>query len=196
MKHTIFAVIAASALVAFPALGEDKPAAKPATAAPAAKPAAAPAAPAAAAKPAASASTKPAPTSGEANMEILKQKLKADKKLLVAANMELSDAESKTFWPIYESYQTDLAKLNQRISTVVDNYLGAYDKGAISNDLSKKLLQETLSIEKAELDLKRALVTKLDKSLPPYKVARYVQIENKVRAVIKYELAAQIPLVQ
>ena len=129
-------------------------------------------------------------------MEILKQKLKADKKLLVAANMDLSDAESKTFWPIYESYQTDLAKLNQRIGAVVDNYLGAYDKGAISNDLSKKLLQETLSIEKAELDLKRALVTKLDKSLPPYKVARYVQIENKVRAVIKYELAAQIPLVQ
>ena len=129
-------------------------------------------------------------------MEILKQKLKADKKLLVAANMELSDAESKTFWPIYESYQTDLAKLNQRIGAVVDSYLGAYDKGAISNDLSKKLLQETLSIEKAELDLKRALVTKLDKSLPPYKVARYVQIENKVRAVIKYELAAQIPLVQ
>ena len=186
MKHTIFAVIAASALVALPALAQDKAAAKPA--------AAAPAAPAAAAKPAATA--KSAPTSGEANMEILKQKLKADKKLLVAANMELSDAEAKTFWPIYESYQTDLAKLNQRIGAVVDNYLGAYDKGAISNDLSKKLLQETLSIEKAELDLKRALVTKLDKSLPPYKVARYVQIENKVRAVIKYELAAQIPLVQ
>jgi len=187
MKHTIFAVLAASALVAVPVLGQDKPAAKPAAAAPAA-----------AAKPAASPSAKaaPAPTSGDANMEILKQKLKADKKLLVAANMELSDAEAKTFWPIYESYQADLAKINQRIGTAVDTYLGAYDKGAISNDLSKKLLQETLSIEKAELDLKRAMLTKLEKSLPPYKVARYSQIESKVRAVIKYELAAQIPLVQ
>jgi hypothetical protein len=187
MKHTIFAVLTASALVASPVLGEDKPAAKPATAAPAtaAKPAPAPAAKAA-----------PAASSADANMEILKQKLKADKKLLVAANMELSDAEAKAFWPIYESYQADLLKLNQRIGTAVDSYLGAYDKGAISNDLSKKLLTETLAIEKAELDLKRALVTKLEKALPPYKVARYTQIENKVRAVIKYELAAQIPLVQ
>ena len=185
MKHTIFAVLTASALVAFPVLGEDKPAAKPAASAPAAKAAPAPAAKAA-----------PAATSADANMEILKQKLKADKKLLVAANMELSDVEAKAFWPIYESYQADLAKINTRIGAAVDSYLGAYDKGAISNDLSKKLLQETLAIEKAELDLKRALVTKLEKALPPYKVARYTQIENKVRAVIKYELAAQIPLVQ
>jgi len=189
MKHTIFAVLAASALVALPALGEDKPVAKPAASAPApAKAAAAPVAKAPAAAPAAS--------SADANMEILKQKLKADKKLLVAANMELSDAEAKAFWPIYEGYQADLQKINQRIGAAVDSYLGAYDKGAISNDLSKKLLQETLAIEKAELDLKRALVTKLEKVLPPYKVARYTQIENKVRAVIKYELAAQIPLVQ
>src|SRR6188768_1597775 len=103
MKHTIFAVLTASALVAFPVLAEDKPAAKPATSAPAAKAA-------------------PAASSADANMEILKQKLKADKKLLVAANMELSDTEAKAFWPIYESYQTDLAKLNQRIGTAVDSY--------------------------------------------------------------------------
>ena len=166
MKHTIFSVLTVTALVASPVLAEDKPAAKPAASAPAAKAAPAPAA-------------KAAPAASSAD-----------------ANMELSDAEAKSFWPIYESYQADLAKLNQRIGTAVDSYLGAYDKGAISNDLSKKLLTETLAIEKAELDLKRALATKLEKALPPYKVARYTQIENKVRAVIKYELAAQIPLVQ
>ncbi len=38
------------------------------------------------------------------------QKLKADKKLLVASNMELTDAESKAFWPLYDAYQKDLAE--------------------------------------------------------------------------------------
>jgi len=31
--------------------------------------------------------------------------------------------------------------------------------------------------------------------LPPTKAARYVQIENKIRAVLRYEMAAGIPLV-
>jgi hypothetical protein len=31
--------------------------------------------------------------------------------------------------------------------------------------------------------------------MPAEKVARYLQIENKIRAVIKYELADAIPLV-
>ncbi len=44
----------------------------------------------------------------DTNMEILKQKLKADKKLLVAGNMDLSDAEGKKFWPVYDAYQKDL----------------------------------------------------------------------------------------
>ena len=34
------------------------------------------------------------------NMEILRQKIKADKKLVVAANMNLTEAEAKAFWPI------------------------------------------------------------------------------------------------
>ena len=43
------------------------------------------------------AAAKPADT-----MQILREKLQADKKLLVAANMDLSDAEAKKFWPLYE----------------------------------------------------------------------------------------------
>jgi hypothetical protein len=35
----------------------------------------------------------------------------------------------------------------------------------------------------------------LDKVLPATKVARYLQIENKIRAIVKFELAARIPLV-
>jgi hypothetical protein len=35
----------------------------------------------------------------------------------------------------------------------------------------------------------------LGKALPATKVARYLQIENKIRALVKFELAAQIPLV-
>src|SRR6187549_1589869 len=74
----------------------------------------------------------------DANMEILKQKLKADKKLLVANNMELSDAEAKQFWPIYESYQKDLAGVNKQLGTTIREYAETFNKGTIPHDKAKK----------------------------------------------------------
>jgi hypothetical protein len=66
----------------------------------------------------------------------------------------------------------------------------------VSDETAKKLLNEVLSIDDAENKLRRSYVAKLDKVLPGVKLARYVQIESKIRAVVRYELAANIPLVQ
>jgi hypothetical protein len=131
-----------------------------------------------------------------ANMEILRQKVSADKKLLVAANMSLTDAEAKAFWPIYNAYQADLKKINERTAKLIDDYAAAYNNGAVTNDTAKKLLDRFLAIDMDEVKLKQSYVPKLGKALPATKVARYMQIENKIRALVRYELAAQIPLVE
>lgn len=131
----------------------------------------------------------------ESNMEILKQKLKADKKLLVAGNMELSDGDAKKFWPIYDAYQKDLEQLNQKLGRTIKDYAEAFNKGPVPDDTAKKLLNEVLSVEEQETKLKRSYAEKLEKVLPYSKVARYIQIETKVRSLIKMELAQQIPLV-
>jgi hypothetical protein len=135
--------------------------------------------------------------STDTNMEILMEKLKADKKLLVASNMDLTDAEAKSFWPLYEAYQKELDKVNQHLGKTIKDYADAYNegKGTISNDSAKKLLNEAISVEEQEVKLKRANAEKVGKVLPAAKTARYIQIENKIRALIKFELARQIPLV-
>jgi hypothetical protein len=130
------------------------------------------------------------------NMEILRQKVKADKKLLVASNMDLSDAEGKAFWPVYDAYQADLKQLNERVANAILAYADAYNKGPVSNETAKKLLTETLAIDAAEVTLKQSYVPKLEAVIPETKVARYIQIENKIRAAIRYELAGGIPLVK
>ena len=132
----------------------------------------------------------------DSNMEILRQKIKADKKLVVAANMQLTEAEAKKFWPVYEAYQQDLQKLNKRLGQLIVDYAQAYNKGPVPDATAKTLLNEALAIEDAEVKLKRSYVPKLEKALPEMKIARYIQIENKIRAVINYELAAKIPLVE
>lgn len=134
-------------------------------------------------------------SSASTNREILIQKIKADKKLLVAGNMDLTDAEGKKFWPLYDAYQKELGKLNQRLGNTIKEYADAFNKGPIPNATAKKLLNEALAVDESELKLRRTYADKVGKVLSATKAARYIQIENKIRSVLKAELAADIPLV-
>jgi hypothetical protein len=129
------------------------------------------------------------------NMQIMRDKIKADKKLVVATNMELTDSEAKAFWPVYDQYQKDLGAINERIVKMIKSYADAYNAKSMTDDGAKKLTDEFVAIDKAEAAMKESYVSKLSKVLPPKKVARYLQIENKIRALVKYELAGEIPLV-
>jgi hypothetical protein len=134
---------------------------------------------------------KPADT----NMQILLDKVKADKKLVVAANMDLSEAEAKGFWPIYEAYQKELQSLNDRLGKAILAYADAYNAKALTDAQATQLTNEALAIDQDEITLRKTYATKLAQVIPAKKVARYLQIENKIRAAIRYDLAAGIPLV-
>ena len=128
------------------------------------------------------------------NMQILREKLKADKKLLVAANMELTEAEAKKFWPLYEEYQKELAKINDQLATTITAYAKEYNAGSLTDKKAIELTNQAIAIDESENRLKRAFVPKLAKALPGRKAARYLQVENKVRALVKYEIAGEVPL--
>lgn len=142
-----------------------------------------------------SAANDAAESSAADNSEILYQKIVADKKLLVASNMDLTDEEAKGFWPVYDAYQQELHQINERLAKVINDYALAYNKGAVLNETAKQLIDETIAIELAEVNLKKSYMPKLGKVLPAAKVARYIQIENKIRAIIRFDLVDAIPLV-
>lgn len=130
------------------------------------------------------------------SMEILRQKVKADKKLLVNLNMNLSEAEAKAFWPIYDEYQTELRKVNEQLAAVILSYAREFNANSLTDEKALRLVDHLMMVEEADTALKQTFVPKLSKVLPGKKVARYIQIENKIRALVKYELADGVPLVQ
>jgi hypothetical protein len=137
-----------------------------------------------------------APSSATTNMEILAQKLKADKKLLVAQTVGLTDAEGKAFWPIYDAYQADLQKINERLRTGIESYAKDYNASTMTDAKAAALTGEMIAIEEALVSLKKTYVAKLNGVIPATKIARYVQVENKVRALVNFDLAAEIPFVR
>jgi len=134
--------------------------------------------------------------SADTNMQILLDKVKADKKLVVAANMDLTDAEGKAFWPIYDAYQKDLQGLNDRLSKMIVAYADAYNRNTLTDQQANSLATEALAIDRDEVTLRTTYAAKLNGVLPGKKVVRYLQIESKIRAVVRYQLADNIPLVE
>lgn len=130
------------------------------------------------------------------NMQILRDKIRADKKLVVATNMELTESEAKAFWPIYDQYQRDLQKINQRIANVLESYSDDFRKKSLTDEKARKLIDEALVIDRDETALKSNYAPKLSKALPAIKVVRYLQIENKIRALVRYDIASGVPLMK
>ncbi len=128
------------------------------------------------------------------NMQIVRDKLQADKKLLIAENMNLTESEAKAFWPVYTSYQQEMMKLNDRAINFIKIYAENYDK--MTDDTAKKLVGDYLAIEGDRLKLKESFLPKFAKVLPYTKVMRYYQLENKISAVISFDIASKIPLVK
>jgi Spy/CpxP family protein refolding chaperone len=126
-------------------------------------------------------------------MQIVREKIKADKKLLIAENMQLTESQAKAFWPVYEDYQKELGELGSRVVKMIEGYAANYD--TMTDAAAKEMLNDYMETEKDRLKLMQSYLPKFSKVLPDKKVARYFQIENKIRAVVNYELAKIIPLV-
>jgi len=128
----------------------------------------------------------------QSDMEIVRAALRADKKALVATNLQLTDDEAKVFWPIYDRYQKDLLTAHNRLYQVVQEFAAHYDK--LTDQKALDLVERYLSAEEARAKVRRSYVKDISKVLPGLKVARFYQIENKIDAVVRYEMAGAIPL--
>jgi len=127
-------------------------------------------------------------------MEILREKARADKKLVVATALALTESEAKAFWPVYNAYQSDMITHYDKLLSLIDRFDKAYD--TMTDQTATQLLNEYLALEANHVALLKAYVPRFQRVLPALKVARLYQIENKMRALVNYDLARQIPLVK
>jgi hypothetical protein len=130
------------------------------------------------------------------NLAIIHEKLKADKKLIVSKYMALTESEAQKFWPVYEEYQNDLKKNNDRLLRILESYAADYKNKSLTDEKAQKLLDEWIAFEQDEGKRRSAFAPKVLQALPPKKAARYLQIENEYRILLRYDLAATVPLVQ
>ena len=125
--------------------------------------------------------------------EIIKQ-LQADKRVVVLDTLALKPDHLAKFTPIYDEYQAEMNKLYNEAAKL-RNRLFVADYGGMTDDESKAIQKAAFKLRHDRLNLLEKYAGKLDGKLPATKVFQFVQVENKVQALLDVAAAASIPIV-
>jgi Spy/CpxP family protein refolding chaperone len=135
----------------------------------------------------------------DVELQAMWKAVQADKKAYVASVLNLTPAEAKKFWPIYDQYQRDLDQYNRKRNVALEGVIGS-DK-PVSDLYAKQLSAELLAADEGEIKARRKMQNKLIQArllspVPAKKAALYLQIEGRIRAVQLYGIAEEFPLIK
>lgn len=125
-------------------------------------------------------------------LEAARTQIQADRKAIISKLMTMTEQESAAFWPVYNTYREDIRKVDYKLVALAESYFSAPD--SLSDKQAQDMLKDWMKLRGDRLNVRKSYVGKFSKTLPMAKVMRFYQIENKMDAVIDYELAASIPL--
>ena len=120
--------------------------------------------------------------------------MRAEKKVVFAENLWLSDAEGKAFWPVYNEYEAELSKINNRVIELLGEYAETFD--TLSDAQAKEMLDEVFSIRKKKLSLRKSYAKKFGKVIPQKKVFRFFQLEYAIESLVNFSIAADLPYME
>ncbi len=138
----------------------------------------------------------PAPAAGvdAAKLQKLRDRIRTDPKALVAENLPLTEAEAKAFWPVYEKCRDKLEAASRRTNRAILDYVNG--ESGMTDARATQIAKDMLAADADETRARKACYDGAAKVLPGRKAARFLQIENKMRALTRFDAAVAIPLVQ
>ena len=120
--------------------------------------------------------------------------IQADRQAIVAEALPLTEEQAKAFWPLFREYRAQMEKLGDRAVELMIDYGKNMDM--LTDEKASSLLDEYLKIQRDEVKVKQSWLPKFRKILPAKTVTRFYQIEGKLDTLLRFEAAAQIPLVE
>jgi hypothetical protein len=128
-----------------------------------------------------------------ARLDKLRERIRTDPKALVAQNMQLTEKEAKAFWPVYDECHIKIDGAQRRVNRAMLDFINAGD--AVTDANANKIAKDILAAEVDEAGARKACFDRVAKVLPGKKAARYLQIESKISALVHFDTAVAIPLV-
>ena len=135
-----------------------------------------------------------AATVSDRDLQLLRKDLRSQRKQIVAANVALTDAEAQKFWPIYDQYVAELAKINDTKLSLIKEYAANY--ASFTDAQAQSIMERWTAADDAALQLRIKYIPIFQKVLPGKKVALFFQVDRRIGVLTDLQVASEIPLLE
>jgi hypothetical protein len=130
----------------------------------------------------------------EAQIQLMRQNVRAERKKIVAANLPLTEQEATKFWPVYDRYIAQTIKINDTRYGLLKEYAQNYS--SLTDAQAKSYITRWVALDRDNIDLRMKFIPEFEKVLPPKKTAMFLQLDRRLTMMIELKLASEVPLVQ
>lgn len=129
----------------------------------------------------------------ERDLALMRRDLRSDKKQLIALNVPLTETEATKFWPVYDEYTGEMAKINDEFYSVIKDY--ATNQKTLTDAQASSMINRWAAIQVKQAQTRQKYVPIIEKVIPARKAALFFQIDRRLYALMDLQVASQIPLV-
>ena len=127
-------------------------------------------------------------------IEVMRSDLRTEKMAIVTKAMQLTEAQSEQFWPVYKEYEAELVKLNDGRVQLIKDYAANYD--SMTDDVAKDLINRGFKLQEGRTKLLKNYVSKMSKAVDVKTAARWAQVEHALGSAIDLQIGADLPLLK
>jgi hypothetical protein len=129
-------------------------------------------------------------------LEATRIALQAKKKVQISKSLELTSEQSGPFWDIYADYERDLGKITKDSYDLIRKFNKDYQSNTMTEQSATNMLAAFFRIEGQKQQTKQLYLPHFKEVLPAKKIFRFYQIDNKIDALIRCDIAKKLPLIE
>ena len=126
------------------------------------------------------------------DIEMLRVDIRAQRKQIVAQNMNLTADEATKFWPIFEQYRKEAIKPNDERWAVIKDY--AANHNTMTDVQAYNYIKRLAAVDEELIGLRLRYVAVFEKVISPKKTALWYQIDRRIDLLINLQLSTQVPM--
>jgi hypothetical protein len=128
----------------------------------------------------------------DANVQLMRQDIRSERKKIIAANMPLTETEATKFWPLYDRYIAETVKVNDVRYALIKEYAQNYQ--TITDEQAESYIKRWLSLDRDNTELRLKYVPEFEKVISRKKTAMFFQLDRRMAMMIELQLASQVPI--
>ena len=132
--------------------------------------------------------------SPDQDIDLLRKDIRSQKKQIIAANINLTDKEAETFWPVYDQYTNELVAINNKKYAAIKQYAQNY--ATLTDEQALDLTKQALQVDQEVAQLRMKYMPIFQKAVSGKKTALFFQLDRRLVMLIDIQLSSAIPLVQ